>query len=282
MKRLPFLSLTLTLILLIVTTAIAHPATRIAGQVTNATHNAPATGAPVQLFRPNGKGQPWTLIKATKVGGNGRFDFGPLELAADDLLIARVEWQGYPYEVPAYDGAGRLKQLDPDISIHPADLILQVFDSTTQPPPLTSKWHQVAIEAKDRDLKCSERVVIENPSRQTFLGEGPQHITVRLHLPAGAHDVELDPEIKDATLTHTGDTVEIAKPITPAAYNNENSISFSYVMSWPLSLPWNRALDLSRKIDYPTRFFFVARAEGDRSLKVIAPQLGADRTISLP
>ena len=266
---------------MLITARVAGAATPIAGTVTDSTRNSPAAGATVQLLRPNGGDKAWTLVKSARADAAGHFDFGAPPLAADDLLLARVAWQGYDYEVPAYDGAGRLKQFDPNLKINPAQLAVQVFDSTTDAPPLTAIVHHIAIETKDRDLKCTERIVLENPTRRTYIG-GADHVTAQFDIPPGAHDVALDPEIKNATLTQQGNTVSIAMPITPVAYNNRNAIIFNYVMSWPLSVPWNRAIDLSRKLRYPTRFFFVARTEPDRALQVVAPQLGHDLDAPLP
>lgn len=281
MKRSFSLTASLLTLFCMLSARVAGAASPMAGTVTDGTRNAPAVGAAVQLLRPNGNAQAWTLVKAAKSDAAGRFSFGTLPLAADDLLLARVTWQGYDYEVPAYDGAGRLKQFDPNLKIKPAQLAVQVFDSTAEPPPLTAIVHHIAIETKDRDLKCIERIVLENPTRRTYLG-GADGVTAQFAIPPGAREVALDPEIKNATLTRTGNTVAIAMPITPAAYNNRNAIIFNYLMSWPLSLPWHRSINLSRKLRYPTRFFFVARTEPDRALKVVAPQLGADIDAPLP
>ncbi len=273
----------LTLLILGLTGIMSVAATakpvRVAGRVANMTTGKGAAGAMVQLLSFSSHQE--KVVKAVRTNAQGQFDFGVLDLAPDDILLARVVWQGYPYEIPAYDGAGRLQEKF-NLTIQPAKLGIEVYDVTTEPPPLSFRAHHLALKTKERTLHCTERIVVENPTRLRFIGQGEQRITVRLNLPPGAREVQLDAKVKDARLIHTDDGYAVAKPLGPGADLFTNTIILTYLMDWPSGLPWARRLDLSRQVLYPTGFFFVAREEAERSLKVHAPQLSADRNEQLP
>ncbi|HVF09505.1 MAG TPA: hypothetical protein VNA16_01810 [Abditibacteriaceae bacterium] len=252
---------------------------RVAGRVMNETRRTAAAGVLVQLFYVGKNAKQQKTVANVRTDAGGRFDCGPLTLGTDDLLIARANWQGNFYDQAwVYEASGQLKSMAGTVA--PGQMKLGVYDATTKPPPLSFQVHHLAINAKENDLKCIERIVVLNPSRLTFAGEGAQRVAVRLALPAGAREVRLDPDV-DGKLVKTADGYGIVKPIVPTQQDERNILKnnvviISYVMKWPLSLPWSRHIDLSRKIIYPTNFFFVVREESDRKLHIDAPQLGAD------
>lgn len=249
----------------------------ISGVVINGTNNdRPQAGVPVQIVRPGFEKEPTVILANTKTDAAGRFSVNPSGLRKDDLLTARIPWQGFTYEIPAYDPAGQLKQFGLE-TVKADALSLTIFDGSTTAPPLSFTVHHVAIATMDRDLKCVERIVVENPSLRTFVGEGPQKITLKLNLPAGAQGVELDPKIRSGKLVKLGNEYGISLPITPQKYDNRNAVIINY------TLPWKRGgIDLSRKLNYPTSFFFMAREEKDKKLIITAPELGIDENQSLP
>jgi hypothetical protein len=56
-----------------------------------------------------------------------------------------------------------------------------------------------------------------------------------------------------------------------------NAVVVSYTM------PWKKNVDLSRRLLYPTKFFFVVREEADKNkIQVDAPSLGADELQPIP
>jgi hypothetical protein len=128
-----------------------------------------------------------------------------------------------------------------------------------------------------------ERIVVENPTRKLFLGLGQRRATILINLPKDAKNVKLDPEITDAKLEKRPDGWAIIKPIAPSVGSSaeRNLIIINYDMKWPSSLPWQRNLDFSRKLQYPTKFFFVAREDADKKLKITAPKLSADQQAPL-
>jgi len=247
-------------------------AQNVAGRVVNGTNNnSPAANVTIELTRPGFEREPTVVLAKTKTDAAGRFTIPLKGARPDDLLTARISWQGFTYEIPAYDAAGKLKQFNiPEIKSNALELT--IFDSTRTPPPLSFTVHHVAITSQDRDLKCIERIVVENPSRRTYIG-GANGATVNLSLPAGAQAVALDEKIRGGKLVKTGDNYAVTLPLTPQIYESRNAIIVNYTM------PWKRGgIDLSRKLLYPTKFFFIAREEKDRELVITAPELGKDET----
>ncbi len=275
MKKLSFLTLCVLLSVLRV-----EAATQMAGQVVDGSVGDRATpNATVQLLRVNQEGASQTLA-TVKTDAQGRFATKPLEVHANDLVFARVDWGGYPYITPAFDGAGRT-----GAPIDSTNLKLHVFDTTEGAPRgMTFVAHHIALK-DDKDngdnLKCTERIVVDNPSNKTFIGFGKEGITVGLSLPKGAKNVELDPSIADAKLIKIGPKpiYAVSKPITPTMAGGPlgNAIIVNY------TLPWSKSVDLSRQLLYPEKFFFVVREEADRNkILVDAPQLGPDEVQPIP
>ena len=258
----------------------AHAATtRIAGHVINGTKDgAPAVGVKIKLLRLNQSTGESEAVSERTSGADGSFDFGAVKVAADDMLFVRSTWQNQPYMAPAFDGAN---QLPLGIKVNPQQISAQVFDTSSSAPGLVFTAQHIAISSvpdSDKTLKCVERMVVENPTKTTFVGAGKEGVTIVLPLPKGAADVKLDPNLmKDAKLVKSGSVYGIAKPILPQLAGQRNAIVVEYTM------PFTRGVvDLSRKLQYPARFFFVAREEKDKSLVIKAPKLGADMTQPLP
>jgi hypothetical protein len=264
-------------ILLASTPALAAPV-RVAGIVVDETNHRPAAGAPVELMRATGGES--KLIARTRAGANGRFAFPPQEAGAEDILVTRSDFQGYVYVAPAFDGSGKLAQMD--IKVDPAKVRLAVFESTKEIVPLSFTTHHLAVESTNGGLKCVERIVVNNPTRKTFLGLGKNNATILLNLPVGAKNVKFATDVTNGAIEKRPDGWAIVKPIPPNIYDQRVLVVINYDMDWPSSLPWQRRMDFSRKLQYPTKFFFVARETDDKKLEVIAPKLSADQEAPLP
>lgn len=259
--------------------ALAAP-TPIAGTVRDGTAgNRPLPNATVQLIRPGDKGAK-KVLETVRTDAAGRFVFPAQGWGNDDLLMANVPHQGYDYAAVAYDGGNKLKAVG--MTVNPAQVDVSTYDTTTKGVPLQFQVHHLAIKSTETGLNVIERIVVINPSEKTFLGIGPRKISVLLNVPKGAKDVALDPKITDAKLIKTTSGYGIERPITPQAYGARNAIIFSYNMDWPSKLPWAKKIDLSRELNYPTQFFFVARLPDDKNLEVDAPLLGKATDADLP
>jgi hypothetical protein len=251
---------------------------RVSGIVVDETNHRPAAGANVELMR--ARGGESTPVAKTRAGANGRFAFAPQQAGAEDILVVRSDWQGYVYVAPAFDGSGKLAEMD--IKVNPAKVRLAVFESTKEIVPLSFTTHHLAIESKPGGLKCVERIVVNNPTRKTFLGLGKNNATVLLNLPKSAKNVKFDTDVTNGAIEKRPDGWAIVKPIPPNIYDQRVLLVINYDMDWPSSLPWQRRVDFSRKLQYPTNFFFVARESDDKKLEVTAPKLSADQEAPLP
>ncbi len=277
----PFLWLALTAQI-----ASAAP-TQISGVARNGSQdNRPLVGAPVQLIRPaNPKEKVARVtIATTRTDGAGRFSFPSRQYSADDLLMANVSQGGFDYPVVAFDGGQKLKQVG--INVNPQKVELLVFDTSTKPVPLDYQVHHLAISKTASGIHCIERIVVHNHSQTTLIGVGPRQISLLLDLPKAAKNVKLDPKVIDASpgakLIETKSGWGVVRPITPDAYGAQNAVILSYDMDWPSVLPWAKTIDLSRKVVYPTKFFFVARTTDNKEFKITAPKLSPDTEAPVP
>lgn len=245
----------------------------VSGIVVNETAHHPASGAAVELLRAT-DGES-TVITQTRTNTEGRFTFAPQEVGEKEILVVRAEWDGFNYVTPAYDGEGRLEGAD--ITVDPQKVRLAVFESTTEIAALDFTVHHLAIESKQGGLKCVERIMVENPTRKTFLGVGEGQASLLINLPEGAKNVEIDPQTTNAKIEKRPDGWAITKPIPPSVYDPQVLVIINYEVDWPSTMPWERKVDLSRKLQYPTKFFFVAREESDNQLEVTSPLLSEDQ-----
>ncbi|RYG70564.1 hypothetical protein EON80_07620 [bacterium] len=274
MKKTFFL---LPLVMSLAPAAWAAP-TVISGTALDGSQNSqPLADATVQLVRPKDKGVNEVVAKA-RTNSLGKFSFPAKDYGGKDLLMAVINREGFDYISVAYDGGSTLKQVGIDVNPQKVDLL--VFDTTTKPVPLDFQVHHLAIDSNPKGLHCIERIVIHNHSSQTFLGEGPRKVTIKLNVPKGAKNVKLDPKIGEGKLFQTADGWGFSKPVTPDSYGVSNALIFSYDVDWPTSGP--KTVDLSHKTVYPTKFFFVARTTEDKGLKVTAPKLSADTEAPVP
>jgi hypothetical protein len=250
---------------------------RVAGRVVNKSTGKSVPGVAISLVRPGEKSD--RLVARGKSDAQGRFSIGPFPYGETDIFMAQVKWKGFDYETVAFDGTGQLKELM-KMEVNPNALEIAVYDTTRQEPPMVFTAHHIALESKERVMKCTERIVVENSSNTTYIGD-ESGATVKLDIPSTAEDVKLDDKVQ-GKLLKTADGYAVAKPLWPASARRRNAIILTYTMKWPQSLPWNRKIDLSKKILYPTNFFFVNRGEADKELKVVAPKLGKDTVTEIP
>jgi len=255
---------------------------RISGTVLNQTTKRPAPNAPVQLLRPAGERDKETTVAKGKADANGRFSIGPITVADDDFLIARVNWQKFEYEAPAFDGGRRLQAEPFNMKIDPAKVQVEVYNSTVKYVPLQFTVHHLALKTQSGGVQCTERIVVENNTNQTLLGIGEKGASVLLDIPTKAKDVKLDPSLESLKLVKTQHGYAVSMPVTPAAYNHRNAIIVHYTMAWPSWKPWERTIDLTKTSQYATKFFFVARETDDKKLEVKAPKLGPDQDQPVP
>ncbi|MEO6908081.1 MAG: hypothetical protein ABI210_09355 [Abditibacteriaceae bacterium] len=251
----------------------------VKGVVINGSNNQNVAGLKVELRRSGDPGKSGKLIAATTSGVDGSFSFLVPKTEIGSLLVATATYQGYPYEVPAFDGGQHLAQFN--VKIDATKVRLPVFQTTSSLVPLEVRVSHLNVKPLKGGLTCVEFLIINNPSKKTFLGIGPDKATILLDLPKGAKNVRLDPQSVDGKLNQRPDGYSISQPISPTLNTEGTAIIVDYDIDWPSRLPWKRTLDLTTEIQYPTRFFFVQRSADDAALLVSGPKLHADQSVKM-
>lgn len=256
----------------------------VVGRVVNGTRkDAFVANASMKFVRAEAGVLGGAPLGVAKSLSNGVFQ-ASLNVAKNDIVFARIDWQGYPYLFPVYDGANQL-----GANIDSRGQTLRLFDTTTTAPrAMRVMSHQVMVRNDGNHVHVTEEMVIENASDKTFIGDKSQgDITFALSLPKDADEVSIDTQSVDAQLVTLGGkngakkSYAISKPILPTIAGGNprnNALTISY------HLPWTREVDLSRRLLYPTKYFAVVRGLSDENTLLIkAPQLGEARkpTVSM-
>lgn len=257
---------------------VAKSTVVVVGRVVNGTRkDAFVPNAQIQFVRAEAGVLGGAPLGVAKSLANGVFQ-ASLNVANNDIVFARIDWQGYPYLFPVYDGANQL-----GANIDSRGQTLRLFDTTTTAPRQMSVMsHQVMVRNDGNHVHVTEEMVVENASDKTFIGDKAQgDITFSLSLPKDAEEVLIDTKSVDAQLVTLGGkngvkkTYAIAKPILPQIAGGNprnNALTISY------HLPWVREVDLSRRLIYPTKYFAVVRGLNDENTLLIdAKQLGEAR-----
>jgi hypothetical protein len=274
-----FLSVVLLPCLLLVFSCALFADSMVQGIVVNGSNNQNVAGIKVQLRRSGDPGKPGKLIATTTSGANGKFTFSVPVSEQGSLLVATATYQGFPYEVPAFDGGQHLSQFN--VKIDPTKVRLPIFETSHSLIPLQMSVSHLNVKSRPGGLSCVEFLIINNPSKKTFLGIGNDKATVLLDLPKGAKNVRLDPQTVGATLNKRPDGYSITQPIPPTLNTEGTALIVDYDIDWPSRLPWKRSVDLSSEVQYPTKFFFVQRAAEDGALKVTGSKLSGDKSVKM-
>lgn len=249
---------------------------RVAGKVINKTTGKPVAGLSVKLIRIGPDRRDVTVATATS-GAQGQFSFPTFTASNQQIFMAQTSFQGQRFEQVSFDGTGHLKEMT-GIEVDPNKVELAVYDKSAKMPGFEFVVHHLAITREERILKVVVRIVAQQMSNWVYDGSaGPAKI--KLYVPPGARDVTLDPKIKDGKIEKEGENYNFVfakRVLLPQGMQRPASILVNYTLDWPRSAPWNRKIDLTQPVSYPTKFFFVARPPGDKDLKLVAPLLGGD------
>ena len=274
-----FLSVVLLPCLLLVFSCALFADSMVQGVVVNGSNNQNVAGIKVQLRRSGDPGKPGKLIATATTGAKGAFTFQVPASEHDFLLVATATYQGFPYEVPAFDGGQHLTQFN--VKIDPTKVRLPIFETSHSLIPLQMSVSHLNVKSRPGGLSCVEFLIINNPSKKTFLGIGNDKATVLLDLPKGAKNVRLDPQTVGATLNKRPDGYSITQPIPPTLNTEGTALIVDYDIDWPSRLPWERSVDLSSEVQYPTKFFFVQRSSEDGALQVTGSKLSGDKSVKM-
>jgi len=159
----------------------------IQGVVVNGTqNNEPLEGVDVVL-RAGTDGE-LTPVAETKTDRYGKFVFAQVPPEPTLVFLPGANRDGVHYP-------GRRARLNPSDRI--ADVKIVVFDAVASPCPLVARQHDIDIVVEERTLKFTERLLIANPSRTTYvgqsMGDGPP-VTLQLSIPEKFGRVTFDKE----------------------------------------------------------------------------------------
>jgi hypothetical protein len=154
--------------------------------VNGTTGDVPLAGAEVVLrASQNGAFVP---IAKTTTDAQGWFCFVGLPADKDVIYLPGINRAGVHYPGPR-------------VPLTPEQLTARVklvaYDSVPSPSPLISRRHEIAVQPGEGFLEVTETLVVENPSRTTFVGQSAGDrppVTLRLSLPDGIEKVTFDRE----------------------------------------------------------------------------------------
>jgi hypothetical protein len=159
----------------------------IQGVVVNGTKSdEPLEGVEV-LLRAGTDGE-LTPVAETKTDRYGKFLFAQVPPDPTLVYLPGANRGGVHYP-------GQRVHLDPSNRI--ANVTIVAFDAVTAPCPLIAKRHDIDIVVEQRVLQVTERLLIANPTRMTYVGQslgyGPA-VTLQLSIPKNFDRVTFDKE----------------------------------------------------------------------------------------
>lgn len=159
----------------------------IQGVVVNGTKSdEPLEGVEV-LLRAGTDGE-LTPVAETKTDRYGKFLFSQVPPDPTLVYLPGANRCGVHYP-------GQRVHLDPSNRI--ANVTIVAFDAVTAPCPLIAKRHDIDIVVEQRVLQVTERLLIANPTRMTYVGQslgyGPA-VTLQLSIPKNFDRVTFDKE----------------------------------------------------------------------------------------
>ena len=163
------------------------PGGTIQGVVVNGTqNNEPLEGVEV-LLRAGTDGE-LTPVAETKTDRYGKYLFAQLPPDPTLVYLPGANRDGVHYP-------GRRVHLDPGNRVANGKIV--VYDAITAPCPLVAKQHDIDIVVEQRVLEVTERLLIANPTRMTYVGQsmgnGPP-VTLLLSIPQDFDRVTFDKE----------------------------------------------------------------------------------------
>lgn len=127
-------------------------------------------------------------VAGTKTDRYGKFSFLDVPLDPGVVYLPGANRQGVHYP-------GRRVRLNVDARV--AHVRIETFAAQTGLCPLVAKRHELVVEVEERALKVSEKLIVSNPTRSTYLGQsmaGGAPVTFWLSIPKAFDRVTFDKE----------------------------------------------------------------------------------------
>lgn len=214
----------------------------IEGTVVNASRGGmPVANAEVVL-RAGVDGQ-FVPVAQTLTNNLGNFRLQQLPVGNDLIYLPGANHEGIHY--PGH--RVQLTESQPQMS-----MLVAVHDTVSAPNPLVVRQHQIHLRSEPGALHVTERLLIDNPSDSTFVGEKTRDdkppITLRLSLPADFVRVTFHKEFFGQSFSLDDQGLVTSIPWTPG----ERELAFTYTL--PVH---GKRYDWERPIDLPSDFVLI-------------------------
>ena len=235
----------------------AARALTIQGHVLKGDTRAPVVGHPVQLHVVRGEQEEPGATLKTNAKGEYRFD--GIDSKPGLSFYVTTEFESAIYtEGPLAVGS------EPSVT---QDLI--VFEVGSDLASIKVSNHHLIVESKPDGLHVTEILIIDNSSKTSYLGTGPNHAEnagVRIGLPASIKNFEPGMGADEQTTRVQGRELSSLRPIPPGV----RPFSFTYLV------PTSARMDLSHRLFFPTGTFVIML--DDPKLKVESKSLQSGGT----
>jgi hypothetical protein len=166
----------------------------------------------------------------------GRYLFKKLPEGKDYLYLVGANRHGIFYPGP------RIRLVDPKPNAYAE---ISVYDAIAKPSPLVLKKMDVTIRPELGMLKVTESLLIDNPTRTSYVGEaataGAEPITLALSIPPDFQRMTFDKEFFGRRFAVWENRVVTSIPWTPG----EREVRYTYVLrNTEKATAWRRPMDL--------------------------------------
>jgi hypothetical protein len=230
-------------------TDAAAPAGHIEGIVANGTlGGAPVAAAEVVLRA--GQDGAFRAVAKTVTDEDGRFHFYNLPAETGVIYLPGANRHGVHYPGP---------RVRPDVAAL-APVKLTVFDAVASPSPLVAERHAIDVRLQAGVLEVTESLLVNNPTRTTYIGESDRKplTTLSLAIPAGFERVTFATEFFGRRFSVFENRLVTDIPWLPGKYE----LNFTYHLPAAES-----PLTAERTLDLPTSAVRV-RAKADQPCQV--------------
>jgi hypothetical protein len=221
-------------ILLLTAVGLVSQSGSISGTVVNKTHTAPAACRTSVVLRLWSHGQ-FVPFRETAADAKGTFRFDGLP-TDEFLYLPGANWEGVHYPGPRLLLTRYQRQ---------ATVVLPVYDAVAASNPLVVRKHEIAICPEPGAIKVTEAMLLDNPSRTTYVGQSTTKdsppVTLQLHIPADFDRATFNEEFFGRRFTVVDNKVVTGIPWPPG----QRELKFTYVLRNAQShRVWLRPLDL--------------------------------------
>jgi hypothetical protein len=160
----------------------------ISGTVVNASDGRMPPCQAEVVLRIEAEGQ-FSPFRETRSDAQGRFRFERLPIGDGYCYLAGGNRQGMHYPGPRV----QLTAAEPHASVE-----LKVYDAVAGPNPLVIQKCEITLKPEPGVLRVTERLIIDNPSTTSYVGEaaegGDEPLTLQLAIPADVERTTFDEE----------------------------------------------------------------------------------------